>query len=114
MLSSTALLSAIVFLPALGALLLAFFPNDKPQAMKLFALGITVGVVLLTGLMFLAGSETYYEAGAAELQKAFSHDWIPSFNIYYFMALDGVSFPLVVLTAVMELFLRRRRWPLRG
>ena len=32
----------------------------------------------------------------AGMQKAFSLPWIPSFNIYYFMGVDGISFPLLI------------------
>ena len=49
-----AFLSLTVFLPALGALLLAFFPKDKPDAIKLASLAITVAVfaVALAGMVF--------------------------------------------------------------
>jgi NADH-quinone oxidoreductase subunit M len=107
--SSILLLSAIVFLPALGALLLAFFPNDKPQTMKVFSLCVTIGVAILTALLFLPGA-SYYEAAVPQPQQAFSLDWIPSFNIYYFMGLDGVSFPLIVLTAVITVFAMGASW----
>ena len=39
--SSAMLLSLIVFLPALGALAIAFFPREKTEAMKSFALLVT-------------------------------------------------------------------------
>ena len=39
------LLSLIVFLPAAGALVLAFFPREKTEAMKMFALVVTAARV---------------------------------------------------------------------
>ena len=42
--SYVTLLSLIVFLPAAGALVLAFFPRDKTEAMKIFSLAITAAV----------------------------------------------------------------------
>ena len=38
-----------------------------------------------------------------EMQHAFSVDWIPSFNIYYFLGVDGISLPLVVLTSFLSM-----------
>ncbi|MGW8256161.1 MAG: hypothetical protein ACWGMZ_01615, partial [Thermoguttaceae bacterium] len=47
----TLLLSAIIFLPALGAALLCFMPGNRPAAVKRFSLAVTVVVFLLTVYM---------------------------------------------------------------
>ncbi len=47
------LLTLVVFLPAIGGLILAFFPKDRPEAMKYFSLAVTVVVFLLTILLML-------------------------------------------------------------
>ncbi len=36
------------------------------------------------------------------MQHLFAYDWIPSFGIQYLMGIDGISFPLVVLTAFVS------------
>ncbi|MCE9606224.1 MAG: NADH-quinone oxidoreductase subunit M [Planctomycetia bacterium] len=110
--SDAALLSLVVFLPTLGALLLAFFPKDKPEATKLAALAVTAAVFLLTLYMFLNGSPNHYKVGEAQLQNAFSLDWIPSFNIYYMMGMDGISFTLVVLTSFLSMLSMAASWPI--
>src|SRR5262249_58971206 len=53
-----------------------------------------------------------FEAGRAELQNAFSANWIPSFNIYYFMGMDGISFSLVVLTTFVSMLSMGASWPI--
>ncbi len=97
--SSLMLLSLLVFLPSLGALILVFFPKDKPEAMKFFSLAVC-GVTFLVSLMMMVaeGSVWHVKAGTAEMQAVFNHSWIPSFHIEYFMGADGISFPLVLLT----------------
>ena len=109
-------LSAIVFLPALGALILALVPSSKEQAegVKYFALGVTVLTFLLTLLFLISGkgSALYYDPAQAELQKAFSVPWIPSFSIDYFMGLDGISFPLVILTSFSCVLAMGASWPI--
>ncbi len=108
-----AFLSLTVFLPALGALLLAFFPKDKPDAIKLASLAITVAVFAMTVSMLMGGDAARFKAGEAALQSAFSVDWIPSFNIYYFMGLDGISLPLVVLTSFTSMVAMGASWPIQ-
>ena len=38
--------------------------------------------------------------------------WIPSFNIYYFMGIDGISFPLVMLTSFVSMLAMGASWPI--
>src|SRR5689334_22509980 len=108
-----ALLSLIVFLPALGALVLAFFPREQTGGMKVFSLAITIAVFALTVLMLVAGKGSLaFQAGQAEMQQIFTVDWIPSFHINYFMGLDGISFPLVLLTALVSMLSMGASWPI--
>ena len=92
-------LTLIVFLPALGALVVAFFPKDKPDTIRSFTLGVTAAVFVLSLALLFGGEALRFEDSHAEMQKLFSVSWIDGFNIYYMMGLDGISFPLVVLTA---------------
>ena len=101
----TVVLSVLVFLPAAAALLICLMPRWTTNLIKLFSLAITTAVFILTVLIAIPGSEQAeglrFALGTGEIQHAFSIDWIPSFNIYYFMGIDGISFPLVVLTAFL-------------
>jgi NADH-quinone oxidoreductase subunit M len=105
-------LSLIVFLPALGALALVAIPKDKPDIIKLVSLLATVGVFLITcGIAFgWLGNETRFEKGVAQMQDAFTIPWIPSFNIFYFMGMDGISFTLVMLTAFVSMLSMGASW----
>ena len=101
----TVVLSVLVFLPAAAALLICLMPRWTTNLIKLFSLAITTAVFILTVLIAIPGSEQAeglrFALGTGKIQHAFSIDWIPSFNIYYFMGIDGISFPLVVLTAFL-------------
>src|SRR5690349_83901 len=97
--SAVSLLSLIVFLPALGALIVAFLPKDKPEAIRWVSLATTVVVFALTVLIAIPGDNPHFNLGVAKIQDAFSLDWVPSFNIYYFMGIDGISFALLLLTS---------------
>jgi NADH-quinone oxidoreductase subunit M len=103
----------IVFLPAAGALVLAFFPRDKGDAMKTFSLVVTAAVFALTLIMLLPGDGDWqFQKGVSDMQKTFSLPWIESFNIYYFMGTDGISFPLIVLTAFVSMLSMAASWPI--
>ncbi|HXT58828.1 MAG TPA: NADH-quinone oxidoreductase subunit M [Pirellulales bacterium] len=109
------LLSLIVFLPAAGALALAFFPKDKPELIKLVSLFITIAVFLITLWMAWPGGDGengQFQKGAAEMQDAFNVPWIPSFNIYYLMGVDGISFTLVLLTSFLSVLAMGASWPI--
>ncbi|HWB13046.1 MAG TPA: NADH-quinone oxidoreductase subunit M [Pirellulales bacterium] len=105
-------LSLIVFLPALGALALVAIPKDKPDIIKLVSLLTTAAVFAITcGVAFGGlGAEVHFQKGVATMQDAFTVPWIPSFNIYYFMGMDGISFTLVMLTAFVTMLSMGASW----
>ena len=107
-------LSFLVFLPALAALAIAFFPRENDEAIKFTSLGVTIFTLLLTLGLFRTGPNSVkFEAGAAEMQEMFALPWIPSFGIQYLMGLDGISFPLVVLTAFLSVLAMGASWPIK-
>ena len=98
------LLSLVVFLPALAALLLLLVPKDRPDTAKLISLTATAVVFLLTVWLAIPGAgapsdDARFNLGVAQMQDMFALPWIPSFDIYYFMGMDGISFPLLILTS---------------
>ncbi len=106
-------LSLLVFLPALGALVLAFFPRGREEAIRYTTLGFTIFTFMLTLGLFLNDKGVRFEEGAAGMQNLFAAPWIPSFGIQYVMGLDGISFPLVVLTAFLSVLAMLASWPIK-
>ena len=106
-------LSAVVFLPAIGALVLALpiFSRDSEGLTKGFSLGVTVVTFFMT-LSLIVGHwfGVDFEAGQAEMQNLFALSWIPSFNIYYMLGIDGISFPLVILTSFISMMAMAASW----
>jgi NADH-quinone oxidoreductase subunit M len=119
--SSLALLSLIIFLPAAGALAVCFLPKQREELVKLFSLFVTVAVFLLTVGMAIPwsgtlrgpvspGTPTCFQLGVAEMQNAFSVPWISSFHVDYFLGMDGISFPLVLLTSFLSMLAMWASW----
>jgi NADH-quinone oxidoreductase subunit M len=104
MLEPIYLLSLIVFLPALVALGLGVFvPGNQQQAIRYITLATTAVVLVLCVIGFFVLDGTQFDVAADSMQSVFNLPWIPSFSIYYFMGVDGISFPLVMLTAAISL-----------
>ena len=110
------LLSLIVFLPSLAALVLALFiPKEKTEVIRLFTLGTTAVVMVLSLWLLLPGGEgaVRFQPLTAEMQNAFTLRWIPTFNIYYTMGTDGISYPLIILTTVISFLAAWASWSIQ-
>ncbi len=109
------LLSLIIFLPALGALVIGLLPRGRDDLFKQVALVTTIVVAALTVCIAMpaasgAGSSVGFELGKAQMQYAFSIPWIESFNIYYALGIDGISLPLVLLTSGLSVLAMGASW----
>jgi NADH-quinone oxidoreductase subunit M len=109
------LLSTIVFLPAIAALGIMLIPGEQKEAIRWATLAVTaVVMVLIVGVLILPYDKgLVFDATNADLQDTFNHSWIPSFSIDYFMGLDGISFPLLVLTGFVSLLAMGASWSIQ-
>src|SRR5215831_6859461 len=87
-------------------------PGEQKEAIRWATLAVTAVVMaLIVGvLIFPYDPNLAFSSDKAELQNTFNYAWIPSFEIDYFMGLDGISFPLVVLTAFVSLLAMGASW----
>ncbi len=115
-------MSLIIFLPTLVALILLFIPARATEAIRRLTLGATLVVFLLSLRLILPGfggsdnpveqavSQARFTAGEPGFQNLVQIPWIPSFDIYYFLGLDGLSLPLVLLTAFLSVLAAAASW----
>jgi NADH-quinone oxidoreductase subunit M len=108
----TVFLTWLVFLPAIVACVIAFLPF-RGETLKQISLLTTAVVFLMSLVMIFGNGPMRFKAGDMEMQHLFSMPWIPTFNIHYLMGLDGISFPLVVLTAFVSLLAMGASWPIK-
>ena len=90
------LLSLTVFLPLAGALVLVALRGASPKTVHAVGLA-TSGLTLLGALGIWARGA---DAGFAQVEEV---AWIPSLGAAYRVGVDGISLPLVLLTAVLFL-----------
>jgi NADH-quinone oxidoreductase subunit M len=89
------IVSATLFLPLLGAALLAAWRNAPPRAAH--ALGIAASGLALLGSAWMWARGVSGE-GFSQVEEV---AWIPSLGVAYRVGLDGISLPLVLMTTVL-------------
>ena len=90
------ILSLITFLPLAGALLVLALPKEKERTVQIVSLVFSgLSLVLSGALFFLFNRQT------ADMQFVERLPWIPSIGVQYFMGVDGLSYPLILLTTLL-------------
>ncbi|GAB1443895.1 NADH-quinone oxidoreductase subunit M [Ignavibacteriales bacterium] len=103
-------LSVLTFLPLIAALALIFVPAEKKNAIRYTALGVVVIQILITVVMWM--NFNFSLAGINDIngyQFIDKFDWIVltgipligTFKIEYFLGLDGLSMPMVILSSII-------------
>lgn len=90
------ILSALIFVPIVGALGILFTRRSRPDYAKLVAL-LTSAMTAALSVWLLVSFETA-EAGFQFVSK---HTWIDEWGIGWNLGVDGISLFLVVLTGVL-------------
>jgi NADH-quinone oxidoreductase subunit M len=91
------LLSLVVFLPLVGAGVIAALPKAQPALIRLVAL-VASGAALVFGIIALVRFDFHHS-------RVFQFDvntrWIDSIGARYHMGVDGIALPLLVLTVAL-------------
>ena len=89
-------LAAMVALPLLGALLMAFVPNSRPDMHRLIAIVTAVAAGALSLWVLYQ-----FQTDDAGFQFVVEHTWVRSLDIKFFLGVDGISLFLLVLTGIL-------------
>lgn len=90
------MLNIVIFFPLFAGLILLFLPDSRPGWIRGAAL-TAAGVNLIFSLILWAG----FDPAGALTQWRTTISWIPSIGATYDVAIDGLSLPLIVLTALL-------------
>jgi NADH-quinone oxidoreductase subunit M len=97
-------LTVIIFFPLLGAIVMLLTPREKTQLIRWT--GVVATAIPFALSLYLWSIWDYSLVGAtsvAGFQFVEKVSWIPQFNIEYFIGVDGLSFPMVILTGLIGL-----------
>lgn len=96
---------------------IGLLPRTREELAKLFSLMTTVLVFLLTVWMAIPGGRESaiprFALNTGAMQHVVNLPWIPAFRINYTLGLDGISFPLVLLTAFLCVLAMGASWTIQ-
>ncbi len=101
-------LSMIIFLPALGAILIAFIPRLSGKAIRWTSVVFTSIPFVLAVVLFSMFDRSTAAIGVFQFEE--SIPWIQAINANYHVGVDGLSLPLVVLTSFLGLVVVLLSW----
>lgn len=102
------LLSSIVFIPLIGGLIILLMDRDKEWAIKTMATIVAAIPFVLTGWLYYC-----FDPSISEIQFAEKIDWIPSLGISYYVGVDGLGLPMVIVTSLLSLVAVTISWNIK-
>lgn len=105
------LLSAIVWVPAIVAVVLLLFPSRtdaQKDRIRTGALGATATVLALVLVLWFGFREQFQQFAYEE-----KRDWIRGFGASYHLGVDGISLPFVLLSGILFFVAVLASWRVR-
>ena len=89
------LLSVLIFVPVITGAILCLMPAERKK--QLFAVALIGGVVtfVLSVCLWIQ-----FDSSSSALQFIERFDWVSRLNIEYYLAVDGISIPLILLSTI--------------
>ena len=102
-------LSLIVLLPAIGALILQFLPNDSESNFVDFR---NCAIIFLSAdfLIILLVLSKLFDNKESGLQLIERVNWLPAIGLEWSLGIDGISAPLVALSGLITLLAATASW----
>ena len=98
------LLSWTIALPLLGAAVILFLPKNANGLIK----GTAAVASALTMLVSIKVAADFKPSAGVQMMERY--DWIPTFNVQYFVGVDGISVTMVLLTGILSFLCILASW----
>ena len=89
------ILTVITFVPLLGSLIVLCMPKERERLIKQFSIAVSF-IPLILSILLWANLE---KGGGIQFEELVS--WIPAIHVNYHVGADGLSVPLIFLTALL-------------
>ncbi len=99
------LLSTLIWLPVFGGLAVLAVGDRRAALSRWVALGVSV-VTFVASVPLFAG----FDRTTAAMQFVERHPWIERFRIEYYLGVDGISMPLILLTTFVTVLVVIAGW----
>ncbi|MDQ1313496.1 MAG: dehydrogenase subunit, partial [Euryarchaeota archaeon] len=94
-------LSLMILIPLLGAIV-SFFVGTKAKFVALIA---SLAPLVLSLQMYME-----FDKSSTMMQFVESYDWVPSIGVKYTLGVDGIGFPLVLLSTIVTILVIIYSW----
>ncbi|MFQ5451748.1 MAG: NADH-quinone oxidoreductase subunit M [Nitrospinaceae bacterium] len=101
-------LTFLTFLPLIGALILAFLPKERVEAIKQTAVAFAAADFLLSLQLWVD-----FDLTTHEMQFEYTVPWISSWGISYHVGIDGISLLLFIMTTFLTLVSIIASWEIK-
>ncbi|MDH5477310.1 MAG: Fe-S-binding domain-containing protein, partial [Nitrospinota bacterium] len=98
------ILSIIIFLPMAGVLLLLLIDRQNEGLIKGVTLAVTIVDLLVSLPLYFMFQNSH------EMQFVEKKAWIPTFNAYYSLGIDGISLFMILLTTLTMVICAASIW----
>jgi len=92
------LLSWILWMPVIGLVGVLLIPKGKDQIVRYFSLVNTIVTMVLSGILYMNFDNTISGIQPHLMERV---PWIEQFNIFYYLGVDGLSLPMILLTSLL-------------
>jgi NADH-quinone oxidoreductase subunit M len=92
------ILSTLIFLPVIGAAVILLIGRGQEKLARWVALVVSVVAFILSIPLFTTFDKTTHLMQFTEV-----HEWIPSWNITYFLGVDGISVLFILLSTLVTI-----------
>ncbi len=91
------ILSVTLFVPLVGALLIMVIPREDAKTIRRVGVAFAFATLVLAAIIWIG----VFQSGGGEMQYQERYPWIPAFDVHFHLGVDGLSAPMVFLTALL-------------
>lgn len=102
-------LTTLILLPLVASLLIPIIPDKEGKTVRWYALGVGLVNFALTVGVFWQN----YNLNSTEFQLSETYTWIPQLGLNWSVGVDGLSMPLIVLSALITTLSLLASWQVK-
>jgi NADH-quinone oxidoreductase subunit M len=99
------ILSLLIWTPVLGGIWVLFVGDRQEETVKFFSLVVSIVIFILSAYAY-----SRFDTSTPLMQFVEFREWIPAFNINYHLGVDGIAFPLILLTTFTTVLIILSAW----
>jgi len=105
MISDLPLLSTLIWLPIAGGIVVLAAGDSRLALGRWIALAVATATFVLSLPLY-----TMFDTGTPDMQFVERMPWIAAFSVDYYLGVDGISMPLIILTSFLTLLVVIASW----